>query len=265
MIKRLFLLLSAFVLCFVLASCEKESGDGALYSMQNAYYMGKLKDDDLKAIANYHNNASSSDEKMDDTIATKIKKAYINMSAHEAISDIADVNIIHYYGRYNNSYVVMLTDNMTEYLDVMRTETLAGVSFNYTNSNIIYVWTDERITQEEELKLQYLDKYLSIYSDATIADINIEKDFGQYEGTRIVIITNKYTEYLTQISKETILKYEFEYSTSNGALVYYEKNFYTLKDAYRNGLLSNDSLEKLIKKFPASSGAGTEINGDPIA
>ena len=55
---------------------------------------------------------------------------------------IGDIKIRKYYGTYNKSIVTMMDANGMVYLQVIGKETIAGVTFNYNNSNFIRVWNN---------------------------------------------------------------------------------------------------------------------------
>ena len=117
----------------------------------------------------------------------------------------------------------------------------------------------------DKIKTAYVRQYLlDYYPAATINDVTIEKNMGTYSEAQVLFITSDYIEYAAVETKETIYNYTFEYANSNSALVFWEDSFYTLKEAYKRGILSEDDLSELINQFPIPSGAGMEINGEPI-
>lgn len=261
--KKLFLILGVIFLSAICVGCSNETSDGVLINLDDAYYLGKLDYEDLLVISEYHNTKKSND-KLEEKIQIKIKKSYLKMIGKE--SDVDEVEIANYYGVYDKCYVIMLTDNSSDLLPFVRVDYIANVEFTYSNSNVIMVWSEDSICDDEKIKLDYVKKYLiRDYPLANINDVQIENKIGIYNSALVLFATNSYDEYLTIKAKETIINYVFEYSNNNCALVYYNNCFYTLKEAYTNKILLIEHLDELIKRFPVSSGDGLELNGDPIS
>ncbi len=265
-VNKIFLVLGVLLFSLVFSGCtpNKNQGVGTITDLDDAYRLGILSHDDLLKIAEYHNNNKEYAGSINQNTEIKIKTAYLKELSDNS-KTIDDVDIMKYYGVYNNCYVIMLTNNFSDCLPVERIVSIAGVEFHYPNGNYIVVWTLAEISDEENLKLAYLKKYLlKDYPSATINDVKIEKDLGKYNGAHITIINNSYVDHLSIMTKETILNFVFKYPNKNSALVFFQNSFYTLKEAYKEKILTIASLEELIKKFPVPSGDEMEINGEPI-
>ena len=63
---------------------------------------------------------------------------YIKTEFEEATID--DISILHYYGDYNNAYVVMMASPYFSYYNWVWGEEIADVNIKYNNSNSILVW-----------------------------------------------------------------------------------------------------------------------------
>lgn len=272
-ITKLFLLLGGILFSLVITSCSINDikQEGFFFDLKEAYHLGKLNREDLLEIAHYHNNGLEHSDSLEENTKIKIKNTRLlelknsNVSIDEKVPVIDDVNIVKYYGMYNDCYVIMITDNFTDFLEVLCNDNIANVEFNYSNSNKILVWSEKNMNNDEKIKYEYAQAYLlKKYPFATINDVCIEKKLGIYDNAHVLFITNNYEEYTTVVTKETILNYVFEYSNNNSALVFFENSFYTLKEAYKMKILSDDSLNEIFKHFPIPSGGGMEINGEPI-
>ena len=55
---------------------------------------------------------------------------------------IDDIAVDHYYGTYNGTAVVIMTDAFARYLTVLTSETVGGATFHYPNSNKALAWND---------------------------------------------------------------------------------------------------------------------------
>ncbi len=237
---------------------------GYFFNLEESYRLGMLNQEDLLEIANYHNNDLEYFNPLNKEMQTKIKKTRL-AEMDDDKATIKDINITKYYGVYNDNYVVIVSDNFHPMDSVKRTDNVANVEFNYSNSNEILLMREDSISDEEKIKFEYVKSFLlKEYPLSTINDVFFKNNYGVYNNAHVLIISNNYYYHFDVITQETILSYVFEYTSGNGALVFYADKFYTLKDAYKANILSEDSLRELHKQFPTPSGNGMEVNGNPI-
>ena len=67
-----------------------------------------------------------------------------------------DVRINMYYGTYNDSVVMMISDSFSMYTQALRDERIAGVKFRYTTGQGITVWNDGAFYSLEDAYKQKL-------------------------------------------------------------------------------------------------------------
>lgn len=263
-IKKICLVFMLFFLVVICVGCStKDNNDSigsALYSLDDAYRLKKLSGDDLLQIKNHHDSDDKYPEELNSEIELKIKE-----SAQFDVDSTEDIEIVMYYGQYNDSYVVMLRNKNEAIIEQPHTDSIANVDFDYQNNNEILVWI-ETISYYDQIKLDYLKEYVVSRKPLdTIDNVKIDEDFGKYNDASVLFIKDTSTEYALGMAKETILDYVFGYDSFYCPLAYYEHSFYTLKDAYKNNILTSKSLSKLVKKFPATDADSRfELNGAPI-
>lgn len=159
MIKKILLTFILAALCItLLCSCiPKQKGE--FFTLQDAYEQGFISKDELMSIAYYHNggNKGITNESyirtpkspealsIDTENAIKETKAYYlrrkslaGLSAKKAKAD--DVEIINYYGTYNNYSAIMMIDTYTVYDESLWEIEIDGVKFFYNDGNRIFVW-----------------------------------------------------------------------------------------------------------------------------
>lgn len=121
--------------------------------LQQAFAYEYVTNDHLVAIASYLNNEirPTIHMPMADEIAEKIKetraanlRSQLDMHGNAVIPEAtaSDVQIVGYYGNYNDLYAVMLVDIYHEYTEALWSETIDGVTFNYKDGNSILVWRE---------------------------------------------------------------------------------------------------------------------------
>jgi hypothetical protein len=64
-----------------------------------------------------------------------------NISKYDKVT-IDDVEIIYYYGTYNDAVVIRMKDNFGSF-GVIRKIVIAGITFEYNSGNDILVWVNE--------------------------------------------------------------------------------------------------------------------------
>lgn len=127
----------------------------------------------------------------------------------------------------------------------------------------------EHIVLEAVMKDVVIDAYISKClireKNVSKSDITITDYYGSFNGAIVARIDSPYTEKLAILAKETINNNVFVYEDTNSAKVYYEDNFYTLKEAYANRIITSDDLPKINKQFPIYNEyfMAVELNGIP--
>lgn len=67
--------------------------------------------------------------------------------------------------------------------------------------------------------------------------------FGAFDGAYVLFVDVKGLDYDTAIWKEVVADSEFMYSNGQRLTVYFDGSFYTLIEAYENGILSSENLQ----------------------
>ena len=121
------------------------NGLGVFYTLKDAYSKGLLKDNDLIEIADFYQENESMDRKMsnsvnllDEETKKEIKNSYLfYILKDDAISD-KYVNIYAYYGAYNGTIAIGVTDNYNVYDKIIIPEYKVGnvIFYNYAESDI---------------------------------------------------------------------------------------------------------------------------------
>jgi hypothetical protein len=101
---------------------------------------------------------------------------------------------------------------------------------------------------ENQIKQDYLAQFIVSEMPDTVADsIIIKKYYGTYNGY-VVITTNYDDRQLASINIETIGNVEFNFS-SYRIIVWKNGAFYTLREVYEQGHLTQANLEEISKSF----------------
>ena len=133
--------------CCGVAGCAPRSA-GAFYTLEEAYEEGWLTQDDLKSIAELHNNNLQYSEKLDEEIARFVKETAAQEARDDEHSPFSnakaeDFTILKYYGIYHQDcYVVMLDEPYFYFpaVEVDEWKDICGVSFHITSFYEIKVW-----------------------------------------------------------------------------------------------------------------------------
>lgn len=117
----------------------RKEGTGMFYTLQEAYDKALLTVDDLESIAYYR--STEYPESLSAEVKQVIKETKADIIRTRASNPIieaqaSDISIIGYYGTYNDCIAIVLNDSFTDYPDVMREETIAGVTFDYSGARI---------------------------------------------------------------------------------------------------------------------------------
>lgn len=196
--KRIINIFICLMLAFCLASCsEKDDKININFIIEGKSYVVEidkgtsiskdiipLNNDDVielyydeKMEKEYDGNAINKDLKMyvktdikisEDTIK-KIKSKYVNeyLIKYNENATIDEVHIEKFYGVYNNAYVLMMSNDYVDYLDVITDEVIFNYRFKYPNNNVIKVFHDDSFYT---LTSAYLNNILSKDDIAHIYD-----------------------------------------------------------------------------------------------
>lgn len=108
---------------------------------------------------------------------------------------------------------------------------------------------EEIMSNEKKLILDYIKYAHSIGLEyVNVENTEILENYGEYDGSVIVKISRSAFQVITYISFLDI-GIEMQFPDSNTPLVYKNGNFYELKDAYKNGILTKENLIELQDKI----------------
>lgn len=106
-----------------------------------------------------------------------------------------------------------------------------------------------------EIEMRIKKDYLPIMqsegqTDATLDDVKILNNYGNYNGAVVVRMNRGAYEIITKIQIDGV---ELVFNNSNTALVWHDGDFYELESAYNEGIISKDNLITLSKKINKDS------------
>ena len=108
---------------------------------------------------------------------------------------------------------------------------------------------EEIMSNEKKLILDYIEYAHSIGLEyVNVENTEILENYGEYDGAVVVKISRSAFQVITYISFLDI-GIEMQFPDSNTPLVYKNGNFYELKDAYKNGILTKENLIELQDKI----------------
>lgn len=126
---------------------ERANGIKSFYTLQEAYAENLLNIEALEKIAEYHNNGQQVKDKLDVDLVNEIKEIAAYNCKNDDLTPVInakaeDFVITKYYGTYNNIVVFMINNPYFEYPaeDLGIIETIAGVDFNYSSPDRIFVF-----------------------------------------------------------------------------------------------------------------------------
>ena len=121
-------------------------------NMENEYD-GKVLNEDCKIYI-------KTDIKINDDMIKRIKSKYVSeyLLKYNDNASIDEVHIDKFYGVYNNAYVLIMSNDYVEYLDVITDEVVLNYRFKYPNNNVIKVYYDDSFYT---LTSAYLNNILS--------------------------------------------------------------------------------------------------------
>ena len=100
--------------------------------------------------------------------------------------------------------------------------------------------TEMRIKQDF---LEFHTKPISRDPDATVDDVEILEYYGTNNICIAVMMTDRFTGYLTVVVSETVDGMTFYYGSSNRMLIWADGKFHHLQEAYDKGLLNKEDLK----------------------
>ncbi|MBE7088066.1 MAG: hypothetical protein E7370_00875 [Clostridiales bacterium] len=115
---------------------------GTFYSLEDAYNIGLLKVEDLNNIAYLHSNNIQNSDQLSDDISRSIRYNWAEIYNIENNANITldDIEILKYFGTYNNCAVVMVDYKniiiTAQYIPI--TLTVGGVNFNFGHPRYAY-------------------------------------------------------------------------------------------------------------------------------
>ncbi|HBR31343.1 MAG TPA: hypothetical protein DD733_04605 [Clostridiales bacterium] len=107
--------------------------------------------------------------------------------------------------------------------------------------------TDEQFDKIKEDYAEYIKLKVGAehFSSLTKEDIVIDEYCGPYNGCYALFICHRETMFLTVITTEIIAGYKFVYSNSQTFMIYKDSEFYNVKTAFDNGLISKEDVYDL--------------------
>lgn len=146
--KKILLILLYLIIIMSVTGCSNNNTgkiveNTPFYSLQAAYNKDILTRRDLKAINKllYKEKTVELDDKIYNKIIDDYKAVYPKYEGTNII-------INEYLGTYGNAVVIMIRSESQLFQDVLSNETIAGISFNYNNSQKILVWIGEKLIYE---------------------------------------------------------------------------------------------------------------------
>lgn len=266
MTKKVIGLMIVALLLFSLVACNRpdDVNFGVFYNLQEAYDIGFLNEQDLMSIAYYHGSLDSvggtfvptpkEPEILSPEIEKSIKETRASTLRVETYSDgtlkqpeatVSDVMIIGYFGKYSDSFAIMLQDSYYDYMDEERSVDIAGVTFNYSNSNSILIWRDNKMDLERLAKQSYLDTFLKEnYPESTLKDVTFRPYLGIYNNSLVAVFYGgKYHGDFPDVEISYVIEeLEFVFSEGYPILVWNRGNVYELPHAYEQGFLIKENL-----------------------
>lgn len=104
--------------------------------------------------------------------------------------------------------------------------------------------------EDKEMELQIRQDFLLYMHaqgevDMTLEDVKILENYGDYNGAVVVRMNRGAFEVITVIQVGGV---DFTFDNSNTAIVWHNRQFFELAEAYDNGLLSKENLTTIAEK-----------------
>ena len=223
---------------------------GKIYTLKDAYEANYINKNDLKDI--YNNYINYNEELiLDKKVELKIlndRLAFLKENKKDA--RLEDVSVYGYYGNYDNSYVIRLSDIFSDYPEVIQELKIDDIVFEYSGPSFL-VWVNEMdyIVSDEIIKKDYLEYAKSNGEENLVYEnIQIIKKYGQYDDIIILTMDRGAYQVMTQVSFMEV-GISLSFSDTNTPLVYQDIMFYELKDAYNKGIIKLEHLKLLQDKL----------------
>ncbi len=115
---------------------------GKMYTLKEAYDNNYINDDDINEIYNNYINTNKN-LMIEKEIELKIlNDRLVAIKERNNDASLDDISIYGYYGNYNNSYVVRLSDRYNDFTTVEKELIINDVIFQYSGPSFL-VWVDE--------------------------------------------------------------------------------------------------------------------------
>jgi len=100
--------------------------------------------------------------------------------------------------------------------------------------------------EELMIKQDYLKFFYTLPNNYNVDGVKIIRYFGNYNGNVVLIINDDYSGSAGWVEKVKIAEYEFIFPDITESIVVYNDGvFYELKQAYNQGLLTNDEIRDI--------------------
>ena len=149
--KKTIVLFMLLILSVTLVGCNKNLGK--LYTLEDAYNLNLITQDDLKSIAYYFNKLEDTDfvpkpknpESIDKKTERLIKKTYLRDILKKPKLSIKKVHIYGYYGTYNGYIALRITDSYNCYdYNIHEEYIIGGVSFYHFHKTSIRIYAPNK-------------------------------------------------------------------------------------------------------------------------
>jgi len=108
------------------------------------------------------------------------------------------------------------------------------------------------LTEQERLELNIRKDYVIFHElkkeEISYKDVIIDEYCGEYNNAHAVYITVTKFFYFGMEHEETVDGIKFVYPVINTITVYKDKSFYSLQEAFDNGLINHENLVKIAEK-----------------
>lgn len=115
---------------------------GKMYTLKEAYDNNYINDDDINEIYNNYTNTNKN-LMIEKEIELKIlNDRLVAIKERNNDASLDDISIYGYYGNYNNSYVIRLSDRYNDFTTVEKELKINDVIFQYSGPSFL-VWVEE--------------------------------------------------------------------------------------------------------------------------
>ena len=122
------------------------------------------------------------------------------------------------------------------------TQTPANSSTS-NDENVMEIPTIEPLTEEKVREI--CEAYVARENNPKLSASDLELEYyGEYDGAYALFVDGPW-DYATVETEETVGGLVFKYSSYRYLNIYYNKNFYRLNEAFKQGIISIDNLKIL--------------------